>query len=488
MDLKELDKQVLQLEEEINRKNLEKLSVGQEISILSFVGDELYPKLEGKGYGLWNPPGDINRAKANPYRNLASFLLSPIRPQPTLMMLDAFPDKATFQYVHGLSEELGITYGKFIELVSNGTIILTLSQLPSYFKPEFYEEIFHACEKQGYSPPMAGFNVSSFILRSRLYDLASKEGISFENGWEELIFRKHSELDFRENRDRIAKMISNETVEKLIRANILFDRKNTINNAATQLTDLNSFGFEKLATIAERIMRKDDLHGYGVLSGYYSYLIYPCNFGLLGLSSYDMEDVTIMKYLRVSDDRVTSLWEDNMDVLATSKVSLSLVTAPFEANIVSNPDPGKVDRFIEKPDPELSENIIRSKNAVNRYEFSEVKESYGKLSEIITERYNRELEDWFKREKIAKSTAYLGVGLTALAGATAGWDYLNWLLKEYPIIGLTAGLAIREIIEKIKKTDVTNFLVEKWPFTEKGLPFVLWKYGIKPEDIRSVET
>lgn len=482
MDLKKLDKQVFRLAEENVVKNLEKLSRGQEISILSFLDDELYPRLRGKGYGLWVPPRDPERVKAAPYKNLTNLLLSPLRPQPILMLLDIFPDKATFRYMLGLSEQFGITYEKFVELVTDGTIILILSQLPSHFKSDFYEEIFHACDKQGYFPPITCSRISGFMARLKIRDLASKEGILLQSRWQERVLQKNPEYDYRENRNRITKIMSNGTLDKIMGESLLFDRDSVIDLAATALTDLNCFGFEQLSSIADKVMKKDDYYGFEVLDDYKDHLIYPCNIGLLGLLEYDLEDVAITKHLRKADDKSSSLREDDEGVLASSKPALSLVTAPFEANILSDPDPQEVDRFIEEPDPELCKNTIRLKNAANLYDFSELQSSYEKLAEIVSERYNKEFEDWFKRERIVKGTLRLGTGFTALAEAMTGWGNMNWLLKEYPLMGEISP-TILQIIEGISEKDVSRFLVRKWPFAEKGLPFVLWKYEMKPEDI-----
>jgi hypothetical protein len=208
--------------------------------------------------------------------------------------------------------------------------------------------------------------------------------------------------------------------------------------------------------------------------------MYPCNVGLFGSLEYDLEDVAITRYLRIADDKSSSLRGDE-DIFASSKPALSLVTAPFEVNILSNPDPQEVDRFIDEPDPELCKNTLRFKNAANLYDYSELQSSFENLAEIVSERYNKEFKDWFKRGRIVKGTLWLGTGFTALAKAMVGWDNMNWLLKEYPLIGQISP-AILNIIEGISEKDVSRFLAKKWPFTEKGLPFVLWKHEMKPED------
>jgi hypothetical protein len=126
----------------------------------------------------------------------------------------------------------------------------------------------------------------------------------------------------------------------------------------------------------------------------------------------------------------------------------------------------------EGPDDELAQCVGGFQRAAWDYDLLDIMKHYERLEEIILEQYNKELKDWFRRSKVVKGFAYAGIGLTCATIAS---------------LSIPAGLpTLLSILLNVKKVQrevdaFSRWLVERWPFAEKGLPFFLWKYDIKPE-------
>jgi hypothetical protein len=123
---------------------------------------------------------------------------------------------------------------------------------------------------------------------------------------------------------------------------------------------------------------------------------------------------------------------------------------------------------------ELEKCMLNSIRTFQEYDFREFYEKNKVINEIITEGIVKETREYYKKSKIVEGIIISGGTLTLAAGATAAYQYLQPLLYLIPEI-------ITEIMKKRK--EVARWLVSRWPFQQKGLPFYLWLHGIKADRI-----
>ena len=427
---------------------VEKWERGEPVGVLDFIPDDGGGRLlrEAKTYWYWTPPGDPKRAEKRPKSNLACLLTQP-GVERVLAPLDLVDSKAEFLHMYGLSEELSITFEKFKELVETGRLVITLNRASSHYRADFYKEIFQACERAGYTPFQSYFWIIQFMLTYKLAGLAREEKIPPEKGWEALALKKHPQYDFSKCEEELKDIFEGEEFEI----------------ASTDLWGLRVFGFERLTDHALELIRKNKSLGHVLLDAFSHYLTKPCILGLMGCRYYDDVDLSIMAFLRLR----------SVELLAIAPAFFSLVTeGPAGSSIVYRPDRGDVERFLERgPDEELVNLQGDIQRSAWSYDFTKLIEDYHKLGEVISERYDKELRDWFRRSKIVKGSLYFGIGLTAFTALLTNLpDGLKLLL---PLV-----LGWEKVGKEVER--LSNLLVERWPFREKGIPFTLWRYGVKP--------
>lgn len=450
---------------------------GRDVSVLDLVPDDLCRHLES-GHVYCIPPGSVRRAKGRPLYNLASLLSSGLRPEKILLPFFPEPDKNTFKQVYGLSKDLGLTYENFLELIRNGNLLLHAAFPLTEYKAEFHREIFKACEGQDYFPSHLT-SVSLFMWITKVTQITAKE-TSFTKEGLEKVLERHSEYDQRFIKGEATRLFGRWKEE--ISREMQIREEDVLDSAWTFIFRSRIFGFEVLTKKVLGLARKDPVFGFNVLQLYDRYLIGPCFPALFGESFYDLKDVETMSFLRVIPNDLSIVWEG---FLFTAPSSMKLICDPFEANIVVEPKEDELVKFITRyEDEELTNHMVSFQKAAQKYDFDEILRNYEKLSEIVHDRVNREHEECFRRSKLIKTTIRMGLGLTGAIGAGAGFEKLHWMPQEMlryakPFLsGIFGKILERTMTPGVDK--VSAWLVEKWPFAEKGLPFVFWEYGVRP--------
>jgi hypothetical protein len=162
------------------------------------------------------------------------------------------------------------------------------------------------------------------------------------------------------------------------------------------------------------------------------------------------------------------------DLLWKSPAGFSVVGTPTEIPIVVKFDEDDLKNSLERErDRELEEHMLDSMRAFQEYDFREFYEKNKAINEIIRERIVKETREWYWKSKIVQGIMALGGTFTLGAGIPAAYDYLHPLLD----------LIISEITREIAK-EPARWLVSKWPFQQKGLPFHLWLHRITLDEIK----
>jgi len=476
---KQEDKQVMDLVS----KSLKNLAHGKELKITHVLPEDFRKHL-GEEYISWIPPGSIEVARSRFFCNLANLFTTCTKPGKVLVCLNPEPNKATFTYKYGLSEELGLTYEHFLELIAEGRIILRREARPTRYNADFYREIFDACEHVGYLPFRLDLALRELSTLIKLALIAEKMRIPLEEDWdwEKIVLIKRPEYDIKKIMEDVGKLFDKDTLDVISKEDVLRDPDALLRAAATWVHDLRILGFEKLTGNVSKLANTEKVLAYYILRGYRHHLIEPF-MSLFGQQHYDNEDIEIMTFLRVIPNDLSVIWKE--EVLAASPASLRLSCDPFETNIVVKPDADEAWRFIKSyEDEEIMEASSSFMRSAKLYDFDATLRNYGKLSQIVQERVNNEHKAWFKRSKRVKASLYMGVGLAASAGAIEGFQKLHWLLKEIPYIYPFLPEVIKRLLKGAKLTadKATVWLVDHWPFAEKGFPFILCKYDIRPEE------
>jgi hypothetical protein len=153
-----------------------------------------------------------------------------------------------------------------------------------------------------------------------------------------------------------------------------------------------------------------------------------------------------------------------------------VVGTPAEIPIVVKFDEDDLKNSLKRErDRELEKCMLDSMRAFQGYDFGEFLRRNEAINEIITERIVGETRGYYRRSKIVEGTIISGGTLTLLAGAIAAYEYLQ------PLLDLISDLIIGVMK---KRKEVARWLVSKWPFQQKGLPFYLWLHGIRPDRIK----
>lgn len=476
LDLKQLDEEYENQLSELASKCLRELIGGKEVNILKLIPEDSRKKLKD-GYIHWIPPGNRYRAKEKFIGNLAWLFSSYLRPRRILAPLIPCPDKASFTDCYGLSEELGLTYKDFLKLVKDGDIILYADKHLTKYTPSFYREIFKACENQGYLPShfppyvrctMCRYSLAKITLQK---DIDTLEFLKKHKEWDPNFVEEEAKRYFRDWKEKISHIIWGKSGIDVVK------------DVASRVLTLRAVGFEALTNVVLKLAEKDPVKGYSALFLYDEYLISPCCDALLGQIYYDLEDLEAMAFLKIFQNFPPE------DISIASPASLRLVCKPFKASMVTMPIRDELSKFIEgsKSEKELINYVVSFQYDAQEYDIDGILNNYRRLSEVVEERINQEHAEWFKRSKRVKAFAYIGFGLTAVTGVNFYWHKLHWMLKEIPYMYPFLPEALKKTLRAVKFTTdkISRWLVKKWPFVEKGLPFVLWKYDIPPHRYHS---
>jgi hypothetical protein len=204
--------------------------------------------------------------------------------------------------------------------------------------------------------------------------------------------------------------------------------------------------------------------------------------------TYDKVDLEVMAFLRIIKNM------PKRDLLWRSPAGFSVVGTPAEIPVVMKFDEDDLKNSLRRErDRELEKHMLDSMRAFQGYDFGEFLRRNEEINEIICERIVKETGGYYRRSKIIEGTMISGGTLTLLAGAIEAYQRLQPLLKIIPgipeiipeaILGTILEEILKKIPEIIKKREVARWLVSRWPFQQKGLPFYLWLHGIRPERIK----
>lgn len=482
VDLKEWQEEEQKQAVELMFSSFAKVDRGKKIKIRDVFPDDFRKHLE-KGFTDWVPPGGIKAVKTYPNRNLASLLTTVPVPKVVLIPLNPHPDKYTFMYNYGLARELGLTYEHFLELVATGRIVLHRMSPPTSYKADFYQEIFDACENANYLPCQASRMLTVLSWHYKVSLVAKEMQIPMVDGFRKFVVRSNPQYDYGKTNHYVRSVFDEDALDPLRRD---WPQSNGVilGRASFNIHNLRVLGFEKITEEILKLMDESKVQTWHLLNAYHHFLVSPFIEGFFGELHYDILDVMNMTFLRIIPDDLSAIWKD---MLTASPASMRLTFDPFEANIVVEPDSDELWKFIRNyEDRETEKNLVSFTEAAKAYDFDEASRNYEKISEIVRERINTEYKAWMKRSKCVRATLYMGVGLTASAGAIAGFQKLHWLLREVPYIYPALPYMVKQLIEstRLAVNKTTSWLVDHWPFAEKGFPYILFNYGKNPEKHR----
>jgi hypothetical protein len=495
VDLEEWFKEEDEKASEVVSLLLGRVGRGEKISLLDFV-PEYENILRDKTYGLWIPPGSIQIMLQRPVTNLAN-MLDKGKPVPSILLvpLNACRSKAEFMTVYGLAPDKGgPPYETFLQEIREGRILPIITENPTHYKADFYQEIFKACEEGEIKqlPPFPLYRTTLFMKRFSLIVSAIWDRIPLEEGWEDLVLQKHSEYEFESWKNEARNILSDEAVQ-IIQKKYPFmqDKELVASTVATRAYELSVFGFSSLANRSPELLREDPLLGYSVLEVYVNYLVSGYSNGLGGLRMYDrvdLENMTILGLLRepgllsrflgaIKKRKGAPTLEE---AIMASPADFSVVGSAVELPIVARIDVDDLRNSLKRGrDGELEKNMLEAMRAFHSYDFAKFREKNETINEIIAERISKETRSYYRWSKIAEATFVAGGTLTLAAGAMAVYQHLQPLLSLYSVF---AGKTFEAMIKN--REYVAKWLVSRWPFQQKGLPYHLWLHNIKPDKIK----
>lgn len=498
VNLEEWDEDELERGTEAVNSLLEKVGKGEKISFLDFA-PEFKKILRDKTYGMWRPPGDIQVMLRRHVANLAS-MLDKGKPVPSVLLvpLEARRSKADFIEYYGLvPEKGGLSYDVFLQEIREGRILPILTENPTQYRADLYQEILRACEQGEIQqpPPFLPARVSLFMAKFSLSVSAIQEGIPPEEGWKDLVLQKHPEYEFKLWLEKVMSILPDKEIQNIQKQYRLphGNKEYVASIIATSAHNLSIFGFSSLVNLSLELLKKDPPLGFETLKAYDTYLLYGYSIGLGGLLTYDRFDLEVMTILGIlrkrhlvarflgtirKEERGTTPLEEETVIL--SPADFSVVGGAVELPIVARFDVDDLRNALKRErDKELEKNMLEAMRAFQSYDFAKFREKNETINEIIAERIAKETRSYYRRSKIVEGTFIAGGTLTLAAGAMAVYQYLQPLLSFYSAF---AGKTFEAMIKK--REDVAKWLVSSWPFQQKGLPFYLWLHNIKPDKIQ----
>jgi hypothetical protein len=479
VDLEEWENEYQKRSDEVISSLLDRVKRGEKISLLDFT-PEYREILREKAYGLWIPPGNVQTMLLRPLTNLAS-MLDRGMPVPSVLLvpLDLYRSKVEFMGGYGLVPEMGgPSYDIFLQEIREGRVLPFTVGPPTYYKGDFYQEILKACKKGEIQqlPPHLVYRITLFMEGFLLIESAIQEGIPPEKGWGDLFLQNHPEYDFKSWAKKVMSILSDEMVQIIQKENpYMRDKWDVVSVITTRAYALSIFGFSGLANLSLELFRKSPL-GFYVLGGYNNYLLSGYSEGLGGLRMYDRFDLGVMTFLGTIKKR--DLLREEFVTL--SPASFGVVGTPTEIPVVVKFDEDDLKNSLKRErDNELEKHMLDLMRAFQRYDFREFYEKNKAINEIIGERIAKETRECYRRSKIVEGTIIPGGTLTLAAGAAAAYQYLQ------PLPDLINEIISEMISEKISEEKsgimekVMRWLVSRWPFQQKGLPFYLWLHGIR---------
>lgn len=476
-------------EEEFRRANetlqicVKRWKRGEEIDLLEHLIPE-FKNLNGKNYTLWVPPGSPEVAEECPSSNLGILLNSSLY-EHVIVPINETPDKATFLYRYGLSENrgCGISFDQFLNLIRAGTLKPYLTAPPTVYSPRFYKDIFRACEQQreGCLPPLTRFRVVTGLLgRLKFFTLVLIDRIKPPEHLVDFIERKHPEYYLPKCVEEIAENCSQKSLEDLGKqTGNTYDM--TCNTLGTMIHSLRIMGLEGLAQVSLTCLRLNSYLGFRVLDTYDSYLVGPVSDGLLGFTNYGKRDVDRMSFLKLIPGDLSSVWKE---LLSSSPAASSVGSPQVDLNTVELRGDDLI-RFVEAhPETELKSNVKGISTSLAKFDVPNAMKHFQRVDEIVTERYNKEIHALTMKTRVTSHAlrfgksflnraASLGAGFLATAMVAVG--QFQWLPTIFA--GAVGAKYAEAKLSEINAEDIVKWWSNIWPFSDPGLPFVLWEHS-----------
>jgi hypothetical protein len=415
-------------------------------------------------------------------------------PSVLLVPLILCRSKAEFMAYYGLvPEKGGPSYDIFLQEIREGRVLPVITEASTHYKGDLYQEILKAC-KEGIQqlPPFLPYRIPFFMEEFLLRESAIQEKIIQEEGEippEAERFRylpvpqKHPEYDLKSWKKKVRGILSNKGVRIIQKEYpMLRDKEDVASVIATYVHHLSVFGFSDLADLSLELLRESPLEGFDALGSYDLYLVSGYSLGLGGLMMYDKVDLERMAFLRIIKNMQKRDLLREGEFVTMPPAGFSVAGTPTEIPIVMKFDEDDLKNSLRRDrDRELEKCMLDSMRAFQEYDFREFYKKNKAINEIIFERVAKETRRYYRRSKIMEGMIILGGTLTLGVEATAAYQHLQSLLDLISRI-IPEIISFSEIMEKRK--NVTKWLVSRWPFQQKGLPFHLWLHGIRPDEIK----
>ncbi|MGY0287591.1 MAG: hypothetical protein ACUX7D_02310 [Candidatus Methanodesulfokora washburnensis] len=484
VDLEEWENEDLKRSYELVCSLLDRVERGEEVSLLDFA-PEYREILRGRTYDLWIPPGSIRTMLLRPLTNLAS-MLDKGMPVPSVLLvpLNLLRSKAEFIAYYGLVPERGgPSYDIFLQEIREGRILPFAMGSFTYYKGDFYQEILKACEEGEIQqlPPSLPCRTALLMEALSLRESAIQEGIPLEEGWMDLALQRHLEYGIDSWKKEVRNILSDEMVRIIQKEYPYMRDEGEVGSAITSCAHkLSVFGFFNLANLSLELLRKSLPLSFDVLCSYNKYLLSGYSEGLGGLRIYDRFDLEMMTFLRI----IKNMPKGNLlREFVLSPAGFSVVGKETEIPVVVKFDEDDLKNSLKRErDSELEKYMLDSMRAFQEYDFREFRRRNEEINEIIAGRIAKEMKGYYRRSKIAEGMIISGGTLTLAAGAIAAYKYLQPLL---PLLSPIFSKIMDKIMEK--REGMTRWLVSRWSFQQKGLPFYLWLHGIRPDEIKKIE-
>ncbi len=458
-----MEKHDKDLTDEYITKSLNKFAKGKSIDLFYDLCPE-YRDLKYCSYSYAPPPGSPEGVKERPSYNL-NYLLTSSLYDKIIVPLVPHTYKSSFKYFYGFGRYRGckIDFETFIRLIEEEKIKITLTAPPTNYNKDFYKDLFKICEKQDYLPSFVSRRISGFYLFIRLAEIAASHGIPSDNEWWNTVLTMHPEYDWNGCFEEVMQIIEDDKnkIREIERA-LNLKREDIFEDIVTSLRDLRAFGYDAICDeIILECLKKDINYGYDKLKSFCRYLIEPVSDAIFGYTNYDFMDIKDMHSLRVLPENLAYLWKD---ILSSYPLNSSVISDSVEINLVELDARELLNLLTRYEEKETKDCVIGIKRSLDEFDVSKASMYYKKINEIITERYNKEIRGYYKREKLVRYGIRFGEYFTYAAEELPSLLSITSADFKWIITALLLSVAtklLRKKLEKIEPKDVIKWLVKK---------------------------
>ena len=488
MDIEGWEKKDREKSSEYLDKALEKLSKGQKIDWFEDILPE-FKDLKEESYAVLHPAISPEECEFFPTSNLGLLLGSGIYSK-VLIPLRPYLDKSTFKFRYALSENIGarISFEQFLSLVKDGKLKICLIASPKNYTTELYREIFKSCDEL---PIFPNYRTSVFINRMKLASIAISSKIEPSEHWLEMMLKLHPEYGFR-NCVEESRHAFGDYLKTIGQQRDIPSEQNAAEVIATELWQLRSLGFERLAELVLRCTSINEKLGDRMLSSYHEFLVAPVITDLFAFQNYGVQDIQEMSFLKVLPKRLETIWKD---VISSSPISSS-VTSPqigLDAVMLKGTELLRlIENFHDDSNAgKLRQNVVDVNTSLGKFDIQQAERGFDRVDEIITESINSEVKSYEKKGRIVNHLLRLGKTFTSvsaegsavLSGFLAASGKFDLAITALAGVGVSAW--VREKLGEIKSEDIVRWWSRSWPLDDPGIGFFMWE---KAQQRKSADT